>query len=171
MVGSDEENLTGQNSFFTVKIKTNLYCLVLMLFTTACTETIRFNAIDAKTGQPLDGVSTCVTQYRTSVLHGCESLKPINLLRSNTNGLIMASKLEKVWLTEFVFSCDGYLNTYGNYQYNQGNFSYSNGTNAFFPHLPIESPLPFDDVFALQEPVTICQSSNGCFLIKLKPKN
>lgn len=142
-----------------------LISLVLTIFTAGCAQTLRLKTVDASTGKPVAGVSASLSQFRADMLHPAGEAGTVNLPCSDDNGAITVRGFHKSWwLSEFTFSRQGYLNTYGKYNDNRLRFS-TNITNSSLYGIGS----PFSNVFELQKPIVLSQYINGFFLISLEP--
>jgi hypothetical protein len=148
------------------RIAAVLIWLVLAVAIVGCAQTLRLKTVDASTGKPVAGVCTSLSQYRADMLHRAEEVGAVNLPCSDDNGIIIVRGFHKSWwLSEFTFSRQGYLNTYGQYNENRLRFS----TNITNSNNIYGLGSPFSNVFELQKPIVLSQFSNGFFLISLEP--
>lgn len=143
-----------------------LISLVLVVFSIGCVRTLRLRMVDESTGRPVASVHTSMSQFRADMLHSPGELGPVNLPSSDDNGMIIVRGFHKsLWLSQFTFSCRGYLTSYGQYNGNRFRFSTQVTNSDVYP-----VGTPFANVFALQKPVEFSTPSDGCFLIPLKRK-
>jgi hypothetical protein len=142
-----------------------LISLVLTVLIAGCAQSLRLKTVDASTGKPVSGVCVSMRQFRADMLHRAGEVGSVNLGYSDENGIIAVRGFHKSWwLSEFTFSCQGYSNTYG--QYNENRLRFSTGiTNSSL----YGAGSPFSNVFTLQKPIVLSQFSNGFFQILLEP--
>jgi hypothetical protein len=88
-----------------MKLKYSLLMFGLMFGCTS-TSTLRFQAVDGRSGTPIPGVVVVQNSTEKNILdadHFTRTLKP-----SDERGMIAANKVPTNWSNEFTFSKDGY---------------------------------------------------------------
>src|SRR5260370_4307515 len=78
-------------------------------------QTIHIKTVDARTGQPLAGVTTVWRQDRYQMFQTIVHSDPIRESPSGRVGSIEVSGLHRNWKSTLFFSCPGYSNVYGLY--------------------------------------------------------
>lgn len=103
--------------------------LATALFMAGCTSTstLHLRTVDAKTGEPIVGVSTTYSNYVYDLLWGYYHFGPTNLPPSNTNGVIIVHRVPKYRVNVFDLSFPGYQNL--ECVYSAGKFCWEDGTN------------------------------------------
>jgi hypothetical protein len=128
------------------------------LFTAGCARTLCIKTVDATTGRPLPGVQTRWTADYHDLLLGSYHYGPTNLPPSNESGEIEIQKLKSKYTSRFVFFHAGYGNVYG---------VNSRGTLTLGTTIQTFS----DGVFILNGNLVSAGTSNGCFIVEMKPAN
>lgn len=126
------------------------------LLATGCASTIQLKVVDAKTSQPLAGVSAVWREDVYDLILGKFQTGPTNLPPSNDSGIITINDVHKKRIGRLILSHPGYLTVYGAYSAGRLEFS-----GAIRP-----PPLP-QDRFILEDPRIWASLTNGCFLIPM----
>ena len=123
----------------------------------ASTSTLHFRTVDARTGEPIAGVTTTYSNYvYDMVFGGYYHFGPTNLPPSNGNGVIIVQGVPKYRVNVFDLSCLGYQNL--QCVYSAGTFCWEDGTNRFVAN--------DGEVFLSRRCLTI-PPTNGWFVIRL----
>ncbi len=91
-----------------------------------------------------------------------EALKqegPTNLPPTGPDGVIKVSGLHQWWGSEFIFSRQGYSNSYGNYEAKSLTLA---GQVRYYPSGVLQ------DQFYLVGDITTADKSNGCFIVEMQ---
>jgi hypothetical protein len=127
-----------------------------------CAQKICLKAVDARTHEPLEGVSVQWLQARNQMFQLRKQEGPTNLPPSGTDGVIRVVGLHRWWSSDFIFACPGYSNVYGGYD--SGRLTLA---PAMSHYPPMPWPDPFKDQFTLEGQLKLAQKSNGCFLVEM----
>jgi len=127
-----------------------------------CAHTICLKAVDARTHEPLEGVSVQWLQARHQMFQSLKQEGPTNLSPSGPDGITRVVGLHRSWTSEFIFACPGYSNVYGGY--GSGRLTLA-AAMSHYP--PVPWPGPFKDQFMLEGQLKLAHKSNGCFLIEM----
>jgi hypothetical protein len=102
--------------------------LAASLFVVGCTTSLRFKTVDAKTGQPIAGVTTTYEDHAYDLLLGSFHFGPTNLPPSTDDGVVVVRGVHKKRVSTFDFSRQGYRSV--QYAYAGGRFGWHDGTNS-----------------------------------------
>jgi len=119
-------------------------------------DSLRLKIIDAKTGDPVPGVSAIWREDLDDLLTGHYQTGPTNLASSNAEGIILIPEVHKKMAGRFILSCPGYHTTYG--LYSEGELKVSGEIQP--------APIP-QDTFTLDDAQTIGLSDDS-FLIRMQ---
>jgi hypothetical protein len=137
-----------------------------VFFLVGCTQTMRFKVVDAECGLPLSGVSISARQVREKMFRPVKQVGPINLPPSGKNGIIETAGLHRSWVSQFVFSCPGYLTVYGDHGTAQGgNLWLSTRVSFFTANFPGDQ---FAGIFHNEGNAQLAVESNGCFVVAMQ---
>jgi hypothetical protein len=140
------------------KMKTGIVLFAASLLLVGCAHTICLKIVDSSNNQPLAGARIVWRQDSAyNMLTGKRhSAGPTNLV-SNESGVVVVKGIHKKWASRFIFSHPGYGTLYGTYWPQHLNLAKN----------IMSAPLP-QDTFILEEPPTIQESTNGCFIVPLQ---
>jgi hypothetical protein len=124
-----------------------------------CAHTISLRVVDAKTCQPLEGVSVQWLQARYQMLEKLKQEGPTNLPPTGSDGTIKVKGLHHWWASEFIFSRSGYSNLYGYYD-TRGLML--GGEVNYFPQGQLQ------DQFYLKGNVKTADKTNGFFIVEMQ---
>ena len=145
-------------SHFSSRPKLATALTLVSMFVTGCAHTLHLKVVDAKSGEPLAGVSTLWREDSAyNLLTGRRHQTRPNNLMSGQDGLITVNTIHKKWVSRFVFSHVGYATLYG--IYTPESLELARGVRP--------DPLP-QDRFILLDPRFLVGPSNGCFLIPMQ---
>jgi hypothetical protein len=117
---------------------------------------IRLEIVDAKTGQPISGVSAVWREDVDDVAFGHFQNGPIDLPPSNDKGIITISQSHKKMIGRLTLAQTGYLTSYG---------VYSGGSLSLSQEI---QPPPFpQDLFMLDDEQTAVEHSDGTFVVRM----
>jgi predicted small lipoprotein YifL len=117
---------------------------------------IRLKIVDAKTGDPVPGVSAVWREDQDDMLYGTSHLGPMDLPPSDNNGAITITAAHEKMDGRFILAHLGYVTLYG---------VYSGGTLNVSREI---QPPPFpQDIFVLDDAQTIGQNTDGTFVIRM----
>ena len=140
-------------------VRFSLLTFAPLLLVTGCAQTICLRTVDSANNQPLSGVSTLWREDSAYNLltERRHSIGPTNFV-SGEQGVITVGEIHNKWVSRFVFSHGGYATLYG---------IYTPGKLVLAERIK-PAPLP-QDRFILEDPRVVVVSSNGCFLVEMKP--
>jgi len=147
----------GEESFLLLRRAGALLSGALIL--AGCTTTLKMRTVDARTGEPLAGTMVSWREDYSDLLLGSKHRALTNLPPSDKEGLIIVPESHPKWLSSFVFSHPDYHDLYGSY--NHGVLSLAERTNSAVQGSP----------FVFEGPLTRATSSNGVFLIPMRPSS
>lgn len=117
---------------------------------------IRLKIVDAKTGDPVPGVSAIWREDRDDLIYGAAHLGPTDLTPSDNNGEITINAAHEKLDGRFVLVCPDYVTMYG--VYSDGSLSLSREIQ----------PPPFpQDIFELDDPQTDDELSDGSYVVRM----
>ena len=117
---------------------------------------IRLKIVDAKTGDPLAGVSVVWREDREDLIYGNAHLGPIDLAPSDDKGEITIEASHEKMVDRLVLSCAGYVTMYG--VYSDGSLNVSREIQP--------PPLP-QDLFELDDPQTDDEINEGSIVVRM----
>jgi hypothetical protein len=134
----------------------SLALLIASLLVTGCVHTVRLKAVDATTGQPLQGVRTVWRQDVADLLIGVRHRGPESLPASKDDGIIMVNTVREHWNNSFLFTRSGFATLYG--VYGSHPVALAEHTNAItYPWRP----------FDLQDPTILVRPTNGFIVLRM----
>jgi hypothetical protein len=118
--------------------------------------TIRLEIVDAKTGQPLSGVSAVWREDLDDLAFGHFQTGPIDLPASNDKGIITISQSHGKMIGRLILAHTGYVKSYG---------FFSGGSLSLSQEI---QPPPFpQDLFVLDDEQTSVEHSGGIFVVRM----
>jgi hypothetical protein len=119
-------------------------------------HTVRLKIVDAKTGDPLSGVSAMWRQDQDDLLYGTSHLGPTDLKPSDVKGELAIPDVREKMTGRLVLDCPGHVTMYG--VYSGGSLSLSREIQP--------PPLP-QDLFELDDPQTDDELSDGNLVVRM----
>ncbi len=132
--------------------------LTTLLFVTGCAQTVQFRAIDAVTGEPLEGVSTSWRQDSHDLVFGSYHYGPTNLPPSSEDGVVVVRGIYTKKTSRFIFSREGYSTVYA--LYSRRALTKAEGLD----------PINRDTEFILSGDLTLVTSTNGLITVEMRPR-
>lgn len=149
-------------SRFSIAFILTIFTAVLSLFTGCASmkyglsHAVRLKILDAKTGDPVSGVTAVWREDQEDLLYGTSHLGPVNLAPSDDKGEITITAAHEKMIGRFILSCPGYVTLYG--VYSGGSLDISREIQP--------PPLP-QDTFELDDPQTDDELSDGSYVIRM----
>ena len=122
---------------------------------TGQSDTLRLKIVDAKTGDPVPGVSAVWREDVDNLLFGHFQTGPTSMPPSDKDGFITISGVKDKMVGRLILSCDGYTTEYG--VYSDGSLQSSDNIQP--------PPIP-QDLFTLDDAETDARV-NGYFVIRM----
>jgi hypothetical protein len=119
-------------------------------------HTLHLKIVDAKTGDPVSGVSAMWREDHDDLLYGAAHLGPISLAPSDDNGRLTIPAAHEKMDGRLILMHFGYATLYG---------FYSGGSLSFSREIQ-PPPLP-QDLFELDDPQTDDELSDGSLVVRM----
>ena len=119
-------------------------------------HTVRLKIVDAKTGDPLSGVSAMWRQDQDDLLYGASHLGPDSLKPSDDKGELAIPDVREKMAGRLILACPGYVTMYGVYL----------GDSLSLSREIQPPPLP-QDIFELDDPQTDDELSDGRLVVRM----